>query len=477
MKEYDLIVIGTGSVMSLVDPMIQRNPRIKIAVIDKDQPGGICLTRGCIPSKILLYPAELVRLIGKGKEFGLNVKLESVDFGKIMERMRNLIDPEIAAIGKGLSSSANIDYYRDEAEFASPYVLKVSGETITSKMIFLGSGSTPIIPKIKGIGNIPYLTSDTILNLKTLPPSIAILGGGYIAAEYGHFLSSMGADVTVIGRNPVFLPQEEPEISELAKLELGKHMKILTNKTVLSTEKSGKLIKINIEDRDSGSKETIETDALLVATGRGPLNSILKPERGGIETAEGGWIKVNEYLETNKPGIWAIGDAKGKYLFKHVANYDSEILYYNVVLGRKIRADYSSVPHAVFTYPEIASVGMRERECLEKFEKAEIAMGFYEYKNTAKGEAINAGDYFVKLLVRAKDSRILGGHIIGPYASQLIHDVIVAMNASDHSLKTLQRAMYIHPAMDEVVQRAAGNLMSVDEYHHHMKHIQAGWAR
>ncbi|MGI0085108.1 MAG: FAD-dependent oxidoreductase, partial [Nitrososphaerales archaeon] len=194
-KQYDLIVIGSGSATNLLDPLIQGNPKIKIAIIDKDEPGGICLTRGCIPSKILLYPAELVRHVEEARELGIDAEIKKVDFLKIMERMRSLIGNDIDSIRNGLSSSENIDYYHEVAEFVSPYTMKVGGNTIISKMIFLCLGSKTIIPPIKGLEETGYLTSDTVLKLKTLPRSVAIIGGGYIAAEYGHFLSSMGSMV------------------------------------------------------------------------------------------------------------------------------------------------------------------------------------------------------------------------------------------------------------------------------------------
>ena len=209
MKEYDLISIGTGSAMNIVDAILNMNPNMKVAVIDKDDPGGICLTRGCIPSKILLYPAELIRTIEKAPKFGIDIVIKKVNFLKIMERMRSLIYKDIDMIRRGLSYSKNIDYYQDVAEFIGPYTLKVGDETITSKMILLCTGSKPMIPPIKGLEDVGYLTSDTVLKMNQLPKSIAIVGGGYIAAEYGHFFSTMGAKVTIIGRNPQFLKQDD----------------------------------------------------------------------------------------------------------------------------------------------------------------------------------------------------------------------------------------------------------------------------
>ncbi|HER54434.1 MAG TPA: dihydrolipoyl dehydrogenase, partial [Candidatus Bathyarchaeota archaeon] len=228
MKQYDLICIGTGSALAIVEAMIQNNPKSKIAVIDKDVPGGICLTRGCIPSKMLLYPADVVRTVEKARFFGIDSKIQNIDFKKVMERMRNTINKDINDIRQGLMQSKHVDYYPETAEFVAPYTLKVGKETITAKMIVLGTGSKPAVPPIKGIEKTGYLTSDTILQINELPKSIIVVGGGYIAAEFSHFLSAMGAQVTVIGRNPQFIPEEEPEVSALAKRELEKHVTIYT---------------------------------------------------------------------------------------------------------------------------------------------------------------------------------------------------------------------------------------------------------
>src|SRR5437899_2318442 len=211
MKQYDVIAVGTGSVMAVVEAMIEGNPRVQIAVIDKDEPGGICLTRGCIPSKILLYPADLVRTIERAGHFGLDVELRSIDFVKVMERMHSLIHKDIDQIRKGLSSSENLDYFHAPAEFTAPYTMRVDGTEIHGSKILLGAGSEPIIPEIPGLAEAGYLTSDTVLRIRKLPPRVAVIGGGYIAAEYGFFLAAMGADVTILGRNPQFLPEEEPE--------------------------------------------------------------------------------------------------------------------------------------------------------------------------------------------------------------------------------------------------------------------------
>jgi mycothione reductase len=468
LKEYDLIIIGSGSATNLLDALISKNPKIRIAIIDKDEPGGICLTRGCIPSKILLYPAEVLRTMEEARSLGLDVEVKKIDFLKIMDRMRTLVGNDINSIREGLSSSPNIDYYHAIGEFVSPYTLNVQNETIKSGMIFLCIGSKAIIPGIEGLESTGYLTSDTILKLEKLPKSVAIIGGGYIAAEFGHFLASMESKVTIVGRNERFLPEEEPEISEVAKKELGKHIEILTNHEVRRVEKTpAGLKRLLSTDRKTGKERAVESEEILVAAGRGPLTDILHPEKAGIKTTSRGWIEVNEYFETSQPNIWAFGDADGKYLFKHVANYESEVVYYNAVLKKKIKVDYHAIPHAVFTYPEIASVGLAEKEAIDSHGKENILIGFYRYENTAKGEAMNAKDYFVKVIVDGSNSKILGAHIIGPWASILIQEIVNVMYTDAGSVDIVDRAIHIHPAMTEVVQRAFGSLMPVEHYHEH----------
>ncbi len=460
-------MIGTGSALEIVDEAIQRDPTTKAAVIDKDRPGGICLTKGCIPSKILLYPAEMIRNAESLGSFGVHVEIGRIDFRAIMERMRRIINKEIDQVRKGLTSSKKIDYYQATAEFTGPYTLKVGNETITSKMIILCSGSRPVIPAIQGLGETGYLTSDTVLDLTELPKSLVIIGGGYIAAEYGHFFSAMGSKVTIIGRNQYILPEEEPEISTLAKKEFEKHMTVLTNHEVTKVEKSGDGLKrITALDIDRQKERTLISDEILLAVGRGPNTDILHPEKAGIKTGDDGFIIVDQYQQTSQPDIWALGDADGKFMFKHVANYESSIVYNNAILKRKIAADYHAVPHAVFSYPEIASVGLKEREALARFGSANIAIGLQRYEDTAKGEAMNVKDYFVKIIIEKQTLKILGAHIIGPYASVLIHEIINLMNTPSRSAEPIFNSMYIHPALNEVVNRAFRYLVSPEQYHH-----------
>jgi len=467
MKEYDYIAIGTGSGLALVDAILQENEKAKIAVIDKDDPGGICLTRACIPSKILLYPAELVRLFEKSPEFGIHVEHMTLDFSKVMKRMRDLIGEDMSAILKSLESSESIDYYHYPAEFTAPYTLKAGPDTITAKTIFLCTGSKPSIPPIKGLDQVPYQTTDTLLDLESCPRRLAIVGGGYIAAEYGHFFSAMGSSVTIIGRNARFIPDEEPEISALAMFELAKHLRILTDHEVREIRNGdGGTIVVEALNRTSGERVLIETDMLLIATGRSSNTDILHPERSGVTIDKGGWIVVDEQLQTSQPGIWALGDANGKYLFKNVANYEASVIYRNALHGAKEKVDYTGVPHAVFTLPEIASAGLSEEDAISRFGKENVLVGVERYIDTAKGLAIGAEREFAKIIVESSSMAIVGAHIIGPQASILIQELVYFLSKPSHTVFEVSSTLHVHPSLSEVVQNACHNLMSVDQYRH-----------
>ena len=472
MKEYDVILIGTGSGLNITGAMQDQDPELRMAIIDKDEPGGICLTRGCIPSKLLLYAAEMVRTIQTAGQFGIDVQLKGIDFGKVMDRMAQLTGKEIEQIRHALSHSPNVDYYHAAAEFIAPYTLKVINETVKAPMIFLCTGSRPYVPQIKGLDKAGYLTSDNVLKLRKLPPSLGIIGGGYIAAEYGHFFSSMGSRVTIIGRRPQFLPQEDPEISQIVQAELSKGMTILTNTQVVEIERSLTGHKsITGVDRATGQKHTIPVDEILVAAGRASNADILHPERSGILADEKGWINTDEYLETAQAGIWAFGDALGKYMFKHVANYESAVVFYNAVQKKRVAVDYHAVPHAVFTWPEIASVGFREPEAIQTFGKENILLGRAWFQQTAKGEAMGATG-LAKVVANIDNERLIGAHIVGPHSSMLIQELVTLMYTGEGA-SAIKKGMHIHPALSEVVERAVAALMPVDNYYHMLEHEKA----
>jgi mycothione reductase len=454
-REYGLVAIGSGSAMAVVDAWMQRHPGERAALVEKDTPGGICLTRGCIPSKVLLSSADVVRTIERAPEFGVDVRGTTVDFGRVMARMHAQIDPEIASIREGLSHSPNLDFFPVAAEFVAPYTLRAGAETLRAPKILLGLGSEVLVPEVPGLTETGFLTSDSVLGLTRCPARLAILGGGYIAAEYAHFFSAMGATVTVVGRNPRFLPLEDEEVGAVVRRVLGRRVRLLTGRVperVALGPRGGKVVELPAGP--GGPAESIEVDEILVATGRGPLSSVLHPERAGIATDARGWIAVNEFLETSQPGIWALGDATGRFPYKHKANYDAKVLYHALVLGRRTPVDYHAVPHAIFTEPEVAGVGWTEQEARQQVDASGLLVGRYEYRNTAKGAALEEKDGLVKVLVLRDGLRLVGAHVVGPEASVLVQELVTLMYTPTRSVQPIFDGMHIHPALSEVVERA-----------------------
>ncbi len=459
MKEYDVIAIGSGSVTSVVTQALSRDDTLSVAIVEKDEPGGICLTRGCIPSKMILYPAELLSRINETSKFGIDAEVNNIDFKRIMKRMRDHVDKQSNNIGNSLKQSEDLDFYHTTGEFIDAYTLKVGEKKIKGDKILICSGSEPLVPPIKGLEEGGYFTSEGLLHLTELPKKVVVIGGGYIGAEFGFFLSMMGSDVTILGKREQFVPGEEPEISDVLKKKLSKHMKIRTDHEVVEVKRKGD-VKLVIAQDEQGKRKGFKCNGILLAAGRKSTSEYLKPERSGIETDDKGWIKVNKKMETSKKNIWALGDATGKYMFKHVANKEAEIVYYNAFTEREREMDYHAVPHALFTYPEVGSVGMLEEEADKEHD---ILVGYYPYSDTGKGMAMMAEDYFIKVIVEKNTYRILGAHIVGPQASTLIQEIINLMYTQDQTAHPIFRGMHIHPALSEVVERAFYNLHS----HHH----------
>lgn len=456
MEHYDVLVVGSGSGMTIASNAVANG--LRVAVVEKGPMGGTCLNRGCIPSKMLLYPADVIALIKEARKLGVDASVNSIDFKGIMDRMRRTVREDSERQGRAVEQDGRITWYKDVGEFTSDYTMKASSSVFSADKVFIASGARCLIPPIKGLDEVSYLTNETLLELDDVPDSMIVVGGGFVAVEYAHFFSQMGTNVTVVQRASRLLPGAEPEISNLLAQELSKYMTILTGHEAVEARESEDEKVITITERRTARTRTVSAKVLLLAAGRRSNSDLVKPEKTGVETDERGYIKVNEFLETTKPRIWAFGDAVGKHMFKHVANYEAEILWHNIFghPDHKIKLDYSAIPYAVFGHPEVASVGMTESEA-RRAGRA-IATGTAEYKATAKGLAMGEPEGLVKVIVDRESGKILGGHIIGPHASILIQAIINIMNCHETDYATVLRALHIHPALPEVVLNAFAGL-------------------
>lgn len=457
-REYDIIVVGSGAGLLVANRALMHGYRV--ALVEKSFLGGTCLNVGCIPSKMLIYPADVVALINdvnEREELGIKAEIRSIDFAGIMQRMRDKIKKEREKIKQAVEKAENLDFYPSTASFVDDYMLEVkdkNGSEIVIKgdRIFIANGARPAIPKIKGIENVSYLTNETLLELREKPNSMITIGGGYIAAEYAHFFSAMGTEVTILERGNRLLKNEEPEISELFMQEISKRVNVNYNVEIMQIKEKGKSIEVKAKNG------IFEAESLLVATGRKPNSDLLKPEKSGVKTDAKGFIIVNEYLETTKKKIFAFGDIIGKQMFRHVANREALIAWHNAMHGDgKVAVDYSAAPHAVFTHPQIASVGLKESEAVEKYGRENILVGRAKYNSVAKGEAMSEDKAFAKAIVHKQTMKILGFHIIGPFAPILIQEVVAAI-ANKGDVSYIANAMHIHPAMPEIVVETFANL-------------------
>ncbi|NPV50057.1 MAG: dihydrolipoyl dehydrogenase [Candidatus Methanofastidiosum sp.] len=457
MKKYDVIVIGSGAGMGVASDALSSG--YKVAVVDKGPLGGTCLNLGCIPSKLLIFPADRVAEIENSKKLGVEASITKIRFREIMERMRSSIAEDRNGMREGIKQAKNLDFYESTGYFVDDYTVEVDGKRIIGEKIFIAAGARPHIPDVKGLDKIEYLTNESILDLNELPKSVVVLGGGYIACEFGHFLAGMGSEVTIIQRNSRLVANEEPEISDLLLNEMSKRMKIHTNTEVIEVLQKDGLV--NVIGKVKDSEKTIEVNAerILVAGGRVPNSDLLKVQNTGVETDSRGYIKVDEYLKTSKENIWAFGDVIGKYMFRHSANKEAVYAWHNSIHEKKVPMDYSAIPHAIFSYPEIASVGIGESEAKKSHK---ILIGYAKYNSVAKGIAMLEEETFAKAIVDKENNKILGFHIIGPYASILIQEVINVM-ANNMDMRAIFKGIHIHPALPELIPSTLGNLMEPED--------------
>ncbi len=476
MKEYDLIVIGSGSGMNVASSAYEQG--LRVAVVENGPMGGTCLNRGCIPTKILTYVADVITQAKHLENLGVRMKIERIDYPWIMKRMRDEVDGDSTRQGEAVDAAEGIDWYKGTGAFVNDYTLEIDGERIKAPNIIIAAGSRPLIPEIKGLENVDYVTNDGALHLMEQPKSMLIVGGGYIATEFGHFFSAVGTNVTIIGRNRYLVKNEDPEVSEILKEELSKRLNVITNHEVIEVREEGGEKVVIAKDRDSGEKKEFRGEVLLIASGRRTNADLFKPEKTGVKTDKNGWVIVDEYFRTSKKGIWSFGDAIGKYQFRHVANDESQIVWYNLVQtlnaqheGNEpelLTMDYHAVPRAVFSYPPIATVGMTLSEA--KQSGLRLFVGQADYSIAAKGFAMGNPNSLIRVIVDGDSRRILGATIIGPYAPILIQEIINLMYTREGSYETIFQAMHIHPALPEVVQRAFGRLAPIDGEHTHHHH-------
>ncbi len=443
-EQYDLIIVGSGSGNSIPEYL----SGWRIAIVERGTFGGTCLNVGCIPSKMFVLPADRAVDARHGRELGIDTQFNGADWPAIRDRVFGRIDA-IAAGGREYRAKGQeyVTLIEGTARFIDDRVLDVEGRVITAPNVLVAAGSRPVVPPIPGLVETGFHTSDSIMRLDALPDRLGIIGGGYIAVEMGHVFSGLGSDVTVINRSPTLLRSQDDEVAERFTQVFGERVDLRLGHLPTQVERRGDSIVIH------NAGEEIVVDELLVATGREPNSDLLDVEAGGLHCHHHGTVVVDEFLRTTVDGVWAIGDIANEYQLKHVANHEATVAFWNIAHPDAPKAvDHKAVPAAVFSNPQVASVGLTQRDA--DAADRNYVVGRRDYAGTAYGWALGDETSFAKVLVDAETCLIIGAHIIGPQAATLIQPVIQAIQFDQTAEQVAHEPYWIHPALTEVVENA-----------------------
>lgn len=449
MDHYDLAIIGTGSGNSLVTPDFDDK---RVAIIEEGTFGGTCLNVGCIPTKMFVYAAQVADQVRSAGKYGLSAELTGVDWPAIQQRVFGRIDP-IAEGGRDYRVNGdNTTAYLGHATFTGPRSLSVdvagTRHDLTADEIVIATGAKPVVPAAITASGVPYQTSDTIMRIPKLPQSLVILGGGYIAAEFAHVFGALGVDVRIVTRGAGLLTAQDATIGQAFTELAQQQWKVDLNATVSGARTSDVGVVVEIEDG-----RTVEGEVLLVATGRKPNTDRLGLEAAGVTTHPDGRVWVDEHGRTSVPGVWSLGDASSDYQLKHVANHEARVVAHNVVHQQDLRSfDHRFVPSAVFSHPQIASVGLTEQQARDA--GIDITVKVQKYGDTAYGWAMEDTTSIFKVIADRRTGLFVGAHVMGPQASSLIQPVIQAMSFGQGAHEMATGQLWIHPALTEVVENA-----------------------
>lgn len=454
MESYDLAIIGTGSGNSILD---DRYADKRVAICEQGTFGGTCLNVGCIPTKMFVYAAEVAQSVREASRYGIDAHVDRVRWPEIVSRVFGRIDPIAAGGEEYRRGLPGVDVYAAHTRFGpvgtgGEYLLHTTaGDEFTADQVVIAAGARSWIPPVIAESGVRYHTSDDVMRLPELPEHMVIIGGGFVAAEFAHVFSALGVGVTVVIRGTEMLRHCDHTVaSRYTRIAAGK-WDLRTGREVVGARDVGSGVELRLDD---GS--TVRADALLVATGRIPNGDLLDAEQGGVSVA-GGRVVVDKYQRTTARGVFALGDVSSPYELKHVANHEARVVQHNLLCDwddtDSMRAtDHRYVPFAVFTDPQIATVGLTETEAAAL--GLDISVKIQDYGDVAYGWAMEDTIGFVKLIAERGSGRLLGAHIMGHQASSLIQPLIQAMSFGLSAPEMARGQYWIHPALPEVVENA-----------------------
>lgn len=442
--KFDAIVIGAGQGGK---PLAYAFADLgwKLAFIERAYLGGTCINTGCTPTKSMIASAQVAHYARDGARWGIRTTGVIVDMPAVIARKKTIVESFRHGIEKKVATIANIRYVQGQAQFTGPHQLDVNGETFESEKIFIDTGGRPFVPKLDGLEGVPYLTNETLMELEALPEHLLILGGGYIGLEFAQMYRRFGSRVTIIQNKDQILPNEDADIAaELQKVIESEGVVVRLNANAIAVSRTRSGISVSIETKNGA--EAVTGSHFLVATGRKPNTDELGLDRAGITTDEHGIIKVNGRMETNVPGVWALGDVKGGPQFTHISYNDYQIIYGNLIEGKNLTIDHRFLPYAVFTDPQLGRVGITEKEARASGKKFKMGT----FPATKVSRAIERGETagLLKIIVDAETDKVLGASILCSEGGEIVQ-ILGTLIQANAPYTLLKQSVFIHPTMAE----------------------------
>lgn len=448
--KVDLAVLG-GGMAGL--PIAHRAAAAgqRTVLCEQELLGGTCLNRGCIPTKTMIESARVAHLVRTASGLGVEAAEPGVNLAAIVQRKNEIVAGARAMMYTRAKSSDHLTLIEERAVFEGPGRLLLGDTRVAADRIVINTGSRPAIPAVKGLADVPYHTSRTLLDVTELPPSLLVVGGGYVGCEFAQMFARFGSKVTILQQAAQLLTEEGKEAAEtLTEVFRGEGIEVLLDAQVTEAKRTGDGIRLTV--RVNGKIRTVAGSAVLIAVGRTPNSDELNLESVGVDHDAQGFIVVDDGFQTSGDGIWAIGDVVGGPMFTHSARDDADLLYRRLFAGEDVTTRGRQVPYAIFTDPEIAAVGLTEAAARQQGHR--VITGTHPFAKVGRALAMGSTQGFVTLVAEADTGTLLGAQIVGPHAGELIHEMVVALEMEATCLQ-ISRSMHVHPTLAEGIQSAA----------------------
>ncbi|HEY4948771.1 MAG TPA: mercuric reductase [Candidatus Acidoferrales bacterium] len=442
--KFDAIAIGSGQAANPLSVALA-DLGWKVALIERAELGGSCINTGCTPTKTMVASAQVAHYARDAARWGVRASDVSVDMPAVVARKNQVVQKGRGGVQKRVDARPNVKLIRGHAKFTGPHQVQVGTELFESEKIFIDTGTRPTIPKIPGIDTVPFLTNATVMELQAVPEHLLVLGGGYIGLEFGQMFRRFGSRVTIVHNGERIMPREDRDIASALQQALeSEGVAFRVNAATKRVENRDGAIALTVES--GGRSETLQGSHLLVATGRKPNTDDLGLEAAGVTADTRGYVKVNGRLETNVPGVWALGDVKGGPAFTHISYNDYQIVYANLIEGKNLSTENRYLPYALFTDPQLGRVGITETEARASGRK--FKLGTFPMSSVSRAIERDETAGLMKIIVDAQSDRILGAAILGSEGGETVQ-ILGAMIWAGAPYTILKGAVYIHPTMAE----------------------------